>query len=127
MMSRRIFDMARDTWKQMKTLLVMPVEVPSSLLEMVRTDIDAAIRRQMDELTIAAIQHGSAPATQPPPASAHDFDAQARQLVGPPARVDGHYLCEFCFDAMTDKVLPAAVSPTGLAMGWCGCLREPAQ
>ena len=56
--------------------------------------------------------------------AAPDFDHQARSLAGPPAQAHGHYLCEFCFDQMTDQVLPAAESPTGLAMAWCGCAQE---
>ena len=60
----------------------------------------------------------------PPTAPAHALDFQALQLAGPPAPVHGHYLCEFCFDQMTDQVLPAAESPTGLAMAWCGCDRD---
>jgi hypothetical protein len=37
-----------------------------------------------------------------------------------PRDVDrGTYLCEGCFDCMTDDVLPAALSPTGVDMAWC--------
>lgn len=44
------------------------------------------------------------------------------QHVGAPAaRHGGRYLCEFCWDAMTDEVLPAVSSPAGMAMAWCGC------
>lgn len=55
-----------------------------------------------------------------PPA---DFGAQAEVLAGPPAQAEGRYLCEFCFDQMTDGVLPADQLPTGLEMAWCGCDR----
>lgn len=37
--------------------------------------------------------------------------------------VQGHYLCEQCFDAMTDDVLLAAESPTGLDMAQCARCR----
>lgn len=33
----------------------------------------------------------------------------------------GRFLCEVCFDASTDQILPAGQSPTGLEMAWCGC------
>lgn len=36
----------------------------------------------------------------------------------------GAYLCEICFDVMTDGVIPADESGTGLEMAWCGCVRE---
>jgi hypothetical protein len=34
-------------------------------------------------------------------------------------QVHGHYLCEGCMDAMTDVVVPAAQSPTGIEMALC--------
>ena len=34
-------------------------------------------------------------------------------------RLTGAYLCEVCYDAMTDQELAAADSPTGLAMAVC--------
>ena len=36
----------------------------------------------------------------------------------------GRYLCEVCFDAMTDVCIPAVESGTGLEMAWCGCKEE---
>ena len=246
--NRRIFDMAAHTWKQPKTILSMPVEMPANwfkqlgsltihgswpaqatlagevsvdgeqfvgfdlgrhggdyscivqrdgqrvqaceaidlsldqaeiqrLIGEYASKITATISRRIDEISGAVIGTSSTPAQTDQPSltlerlrgsmgavarlqprrRVHDFerlaetslppfdriqfdriqidriqityypDTQAAELVGPQARVHGHYLCEFCFDQMTDQVLPAAESPTGLAMGRCGCLREPAQ
>jgi hypothetical protein len=37
----------------------------------------------------------------------------------------GQYLCEVCFDTMTDTVLPASESPTGMEMAQClACARQ---
>lgn len=49
------------------------------------------------------IVHGSALGARPAP------DEGAR----------GQYLCELCFDVMTDQVLPAEQSETGMEMACC--------
>jgi hypothetical protein len=36
-----------------------------------------------------------------------------------PDSARGQYLCERCQDVMTDEVVPAAVSPTGVEMALC--------
>ena len=35
----------------------------------------------------------------------------------------GHYLCEVCEERMTDDVLPAAESPSGLELAICALCR----
>ena len=35
----------------------------------------------------------------------------------------GQYVCEVCYDAMTDDVLPAVQSPTGMEIAICGTCR----
>ena len=96
------------------------------LIAEISRQIDARINRIIDgseyhvmfDTTASSV---SCPPVSPPPVP--NFDAQAGQLAGPPAQVHGHYLCEFCFDQMTDQLLPAAQSATGMAMAWCGCER----
>lgn len=57
---------------------------------------------------------------------AHTYVDVRYAIDAPPIRdIDlarGHYLCEVCQDAMTNDVLPAAQSPTGVEMAICpGC------
>lgn len=56
-----------------------------------------------------------------PPRTHESLEAQAERIAGAPARVYGHYLCEFCFAEMTDQVVPADQAPLGVEMAWCGC------
>jgi hypothetical protein len=57
--------------------------------------------------------------------TALDYDGP--EIPGPRDRhpATGQYLCEQCLDAMTDGVLPAAVTRSGLEEACCeACLRR---
>lgn len=63
--------------------------------------------------------------TSQPRAYRFEFLEVAMASLGDPLAVSqGHYLCEGCWDQMTDEVLPADQSPTGLDMGYCHACQE---
>ena len=52
---------------------------------------------------------------------AHPDDEARTQRIADTAR--GHYLCEVCEELMTDDILPAAESPSGLDLAICAPCR----
>lgn len=113
--SRRIFDMGAYMDTQLQAFQMV------GLYEFPSIDAAAGLEPMLPPEGYSPLRMGRLWCAQ---SLRPDFDEQARRIAGPTAHSYGRYLCEFCFDVLTDKVLPAEQSETGLEMAWCGCTRE---